>query len=271
MHPKMFGFPVEITKHQWPFNADIDQKEVITLLDAFFSPLNMYHKLYSFYKVTRPDYGLVKSVTVVEAPFHDMCAHYVIRCNRQPHSTQTISLNLPAYQKQRIEQLITTLGDHYPPTLFINTEKYFITLQQFLFYPVCEFSEKVDIVNLLDIVYLASKSRILLDYNHNHWLKSEIGFLYYCDTDYMGNFYQTEYQALEANLNQTMAFLNETNCRLLPSALEEFASVGSSSEDFVEQFRCALEDLLSLSFSNPNLSESLRNKINCLSRVFKKS
>ncbi|MFX0150025.1 MAG: hypothetical protein ACFFAJ_04535 [Candidatus Hodarchaeota archaeon] len=266
----MFGFPIEIKKYEWPFDAEFDREEIIPLLNQFFGHLKSQEAPYEFYSVTRPDFGLVRPVMVLSAPMpmHNRKAYYTIRITTQPDPSVNIIFDLPSYQKNRIEQLVQTLKDHYPAIHFIESNEFFIVIQNFIFLPVCKFNRYLDIVNLIEIIWLASSSRVLLDYNQNHWLTSENGRLYYVDKDFMGDFYPNRDEALGANINQAMIFFNLENCEFLPQVLKEFASRGSSQAEFVISFKRTLKQYITSCQTQQELSERLQKKLKCLGEVY---
>ncbi|MFX0170706.1 MAG: hypothetical protein ACFE9L_02170 [Candidatus Hodarchaeota archaeon] len=264
----MFGFPIEIKKFEWPFDAKFDREEIIPLLNEFFGHPKSQEVPYEFYAVTRPDYGLVRPVMVISAPMHDRKAYYTIRITIHPDPYTNSIFNLPSYQKHRIEQLIQTLKDHYPTNHFIESNKFFIVMQNFIFLPVCRFDRYIDMINLVEIIWLASSSRVLLDYNQNHWLTSENGRLYYVDKDYMGDFYPNRDEALGANINQSMIFFSLKNCGFLPQALNEFADLGISQAKFVNAFKRTLKQYVTSCQTQQELSERLQQKLHCLSKVY---
>lgn len=264
----MFGFPIEIKKHVWPFGDEFIKEDIVPLLNGFFGHLKSQVFPYEFYEVTRPDYGLVRPVTVLSTPINDRRSYYTIRITAQPDSSTEIGLDLPAYQKYRIEQLVQTLQDHFPTIYFIESNRFLIVMQHFVFFPVCQFNRFIDIFNLLKIMWLASNSRVLLDYNQNHWLTSENGRLYYTDKDFMGNFYLDRDEALGANINQAMIFLTTENCNFLPQALRKFASLGSNQAEFVKSFKKILKRYITSCQAQQELSEGLQLKLKCLSKVY---
>lgn len=268
MKPSMFEGSIDIKKHVWPFGNEFIKEDIVPLLNEFFGHLKSQNMPYEFYEVTRPDYGLVRPVTVFSTPIYDRRAYYTIRITAQPDLSAEIGLDLPAYQKHRIEQLVQTLQDHFPIIHFIESNRFLIVMQYFVFFPVCQFNRFIDIFNLLKIMWLASNSRVLLDYNQNHWLTSENGHLYYTDKDFMGNFYLNRDEALGANINQAMIFLTLENCKFLPQALRKFASQGLSQAEFVESFKEILKHYITSCQTQQGLSERLQQKLECLSKAY---
>lgn len=270
MNKNCFQDPTEILEHDWPFSDKVNKEEVFSLLKTFFGySLSQKEEVpFRFHEVTRPHYGLVRSVIVVSAPIKNEHAYYTIRIIHQPDRTVAEGLDLPSYQKFRVEQLVHTLKDHYPVSHFIESNEYLIILQKFVFYPVCKFTRLIDIINLLEIMFYASNSRVLLDYNQNHWLTSEYGLLMYCDLDFMGNFFSSSLEALRANINQVMVFLDLNNCMLLPKALSELSKKGEEKAQFVINFKRVLQNFIETCQSRQGLSGLLQMKLKCLSKSF---
>ncbi len=101
------------------------------------------------------------------------------------------------YKIQRLNQL-EKLGRYFPETSVLVTDglwtqegpiQIIIFLQQFLPYPVCNFTDFHSVLDLLSILFRSAELGILLDYNQNHWLyqktenEKELKF-YYVDKDY---------------------------------------------------------------------------------------
>ncbi len=265
----MFGYEVEIKEHDaindWPFDESFDQKEILQVLNAFFGYPDMFKNPFRFYEVNRPGYGIDRSVKVLQNLNNE---YYAIRIFMKPEfRTLDVPFDKAAYHQTRIRQLFQALREHYPATYFLGTKYLLIILQQFIFSPVCQFSELTEIKGLLEIIWYASKARILLDYNQNHWLISEIHGLLYVDTDYMGQILPDCQKALADNLNQAMVFLNEKNCPILAQALRDLSASGLEQANFVAEFLQILKRFLS-SFNNiDSLSKPLQNKLKCLREI----
>ncbi len=277
MKASLFTFPVKIRQVQWPWNNKTTPESVFPILETYFSHRkeNRVRKeaQYSFHEVTRPDYGLVHSVIAVSPIFHaeggNESDYFTIRIYQKPLSNLHMAFNLAEHHKTRIEQLIAALGpDHYPETYFLESSELLIVLQPFLFHPVCDFSTRLDVYNLIELLFLASKSRILLDYNHNHFLRARDGNLYYVDTDYMGVLCSSEFNALHSNLNQSMIFISESNAEFIPEKLMTFADQNQERLAFSRLFLTLLEEYVSLCHTDEvNVSPKLMKKINVLSDI----
>ena len=269
MRPEMFGYPVEVSKHEegdWPFNADYDKKEILQCLNAFFGHSNMYINVFKFYEVNRPGYGIDRAVTVLSNPKNE---YYTIRIFSRPNiKSLEVAFNPAAYRKDRIQTLYMALRDHYPATYFLNTKHLLILLQRFIFHPICQFSRPNEITGLLEIIWYASKAFILLDYNHNHWLVSDSGHLFYVDTDFMGQTFQDRHRAFSENFNQAMVFINPENCKLLSEVLPEFATRGNDYSQFLEEFFKVLKNYLERWKTVEVISDTVQRKIDCLNNIF---
>ena len=271
MQPDMFGYPVEVSKHEegeWPFSEDFDKEEILQCLNAFFGHPNMDKNVFQFYEVNRPGYGIDRAVTVLANPKNEF---FTIRIFIKPTiNSSNVIFNPAAYRKDRIQRLYTALRDHYPATYFLHTKNLLIILQRFMFYPVCKFSNKNDISELLEIMWMASKSLILLDYNQNHWLVSNKGHLFYVDTDFMGHLLQDRHTALTENFNQAMVFINDKNCKLLALCLPEFATRGFDHVQFLEELQLVLENYLENWKVVEKIPEVVQRKLVCLRNIFNK-
>lgn len=223
----MFDFPIEIQEVESPWGDQFSMENIIPLIQGFYKQAHSIEPNIKFYEVTRPGYGLVRSVITISPVLNDLAIDksyvYAIRIFLRPEHFEKSVFDLAEHHKNRIDQLTSALGEkHYPPPIYLQTSDLLIVLQSFLFLPVCDFSLMSDIYSLIELIYLASKARILLDYNHNHFLRSENN-VYYVDTDFMGNLCPNEMHALDANLNQSMIFISTENIPFLKQALKEFS------------------------------------------------
>lgn len=269
LHQGMFGYEVEIKEHDaiddWPFDERFDQREILQVLNAFFGHPDMFKNLFRFYEVNRPGYGIDRAVKVLQNPNNE---YYAIRIYIKPEfKSLEVSFDKAAYHQERIRQLFQALREHYPATYFLGTKHLLIILQQFVFSPVCRFTDRIEIKGLLEIIWYASKARILLDYNHNHWLISKNQGLLYVDTDFMGQILPDCQKALSENLNQALVFLTTENCSVLAEALKELNVEGLESAKFVTEFLQTLSRFLSSIKDVNSLSEPLKAKVDCLEKI----
>ncbi|MHA2238583.1 MAG: hypothetical protein ACXAB2_09475 [Candidatus Hodarchaeales archaeon] len=236
----MFDFPIEIREVESPWGNQFSMEDILPVIQKFYGQIHSMKANIKFYEVTRPGFGLVRSVITISPIFTNVPVKksyvYTIRIFLRPDRTENIVFNLAEHHKTRIELLFTALGEkHYPPPIFLQTPNLLIVLQPFLFLPVCDFSRKTDIINLIELLYLATKARILLDYNHNHFLRSEINNVYYVDTDFMGNLCPDENHALIANLNQSMIFISSKNIPFITKALKDFSKKDFKRSEFAKR------------------------------------
>ena len=269
LHQDMFGYEVEIKEldpiEEWPFDEKFDQREILQVLNAFFGYDQMFENPFRFYEVNRPGYGIDRSVKVLQNKNNE---YYAIRIFLKPEfRSQEVSFDKAAYYQRRIRNLFQALREHYPATYFLGTKHLLIILQQFIFSPVCQFSDIIELKGVLEIIWYASKARILLDYNQNHWLISKDHGLLYVDTDYMGQILPDCQKALADNLNQALAFLTVENCPMLAQALRELSVEGIDQANFVTEFLQVLKRFLSSISDFESLSEPLQSKINCLAEL----
>jgi hypothetical protein len=265
----MFGYEVEIKEHDviddWPFDINFDQREILQVLNAFFGHPDMFENKFRIYDVNRPGYGIERAVKVLQNPNNE---YYAIRIYIKPEfKSLEVSFDKAAYHQERIRQLFQALREHYPATYFLGTKHLLIILQQFIFSPVCQFTDLIEIKGLLEIIWYASKARILLDYNHNHWLISKKQGLLYVDTDYMGQILPDCQKALAENLNQALVFLTVDNCPILAEALRELSVSSSDSANFVTEYLQVLKRFLDSIKDIDSLSSSLKAKLNCLREI----
>ncbi|MCK4849332.1 MAG: hypothetical protein KAT16_09915 [Candidatus Heimdallarchaeota archaeon] len=268
MKASWFTFPVEIQALDWPWKSDFPQEDLVPLLNDFFKYPATFDLLYDFHEVTRPEFGLVRSIKVISPNFSEKkkkTDFFAIRIF-QKSLLDDSAIDLAKYHQRRIKKLIGSLGSsHYPQTYFLESTKFIVVLQPFLFSPVCDFTLSVDVLNLLELIYLSSKARILLDYNHNHFLRVNNEQLYYVDSDYMGNKYPDEQSALEANLNQAMIFITQKNARFIPLELLSLSEDQKGLREFSKSVINALNKFILLCKNDwENTSPKLRAKIQSL-------
>jgi hypothetical protein len=257
----MFGYPVEVSKHDdWPFNADYDKEEILQCLNAFFGHSDMYNNVFKFYEINRPGYGIDRSVTVLSNPKREYYTSRIYTKTNTKLKSLEVAFDPARYRKNRIQQLYITY--------FLNTKHLLILLQRFVFHPVCQFSRPIEITGLLEIIWCASKALILLDYNHNHWLASESGHLFYVDTDFMGQTFQDLHRVFYENFNQAMVFINPENCKLLLEVLPEFATRGNDYSQFLEEFFKVLKQYLESWKTVEVIPDIVQRKIDCLNNIF---
>ncbi len=70
MRPDMFGYPVEVAKHEdvdWPF-IEYEKKEIVQMLCDFFGHSENEDVCYDFYQVNRPGWGIDRPITVLANP-----------------------------------------------------------------------------------------------------------------------------------------------------------------------------------------------------------
>jgi hypothetical protein len=273
MKASLFEFPVEIRKVEWPWRNQASQEDVFVLLDSYFPDVRSIGLEYEFHEVSRPDYGLVRSVMTVSPslPNNEIQQKDIstIRLFQKP-TEENIAFDLAEHHKSRILNLSKALGSkHYPQTTFLQSDTLLVILQPFLFYPVCDFSANTDILCLIDLIYLASKSQLLLDYNHNHFLRAKDSTLFYVDTDYMGNKTSDLEDALKSNLNQAMVFINVNNISFIPQELTKFSLKSEMHKNFAELFLQEIRRYIKFGETQKeHLTAKLEKKVLKLKHVF---
>ncbi|MFX0212112.1 MAG: hypothetical protein ACFFDT_39430 [Candidatus Hodarchaeota archaeon] len=274
MQPDMFDFPVEIKKLNWPFSSNFNENEIQKLLDEFIgaSIPPEQEKVFEFYEFARTDIGLSHSATVLYVPnkgyFSVKSIAYspsiVLSLKKPP-------VDLANYYRMRTQHLIHSLGEHFPETgiLESKSEEFLIIFQKFLFYPICQFSTAQQISQLIEILWLAARARILLDYNQNHWLSSQLDFLYYVDIDYIGQSYFDYQKCILDNLNQSLAFITQENVTLLPQALTIFSESGDPQTEFIKDFKKVLKKLIGSWGDEKQLSEAHKLKLDVFKNILR--
>ncbi|MHA2204107.1 MAG: hypothetical protein ACW991_10500 [Candidatus Hodarchaeales archaeon] len=262
----MFNFPVEIKKLDWPFNSNFDENEIHQLLNEFGGSKE---DRFEFYEFTRTGLGLSRSVMVLFLPNK---GHFSIKAFAYP-TPLTLSLkkppvNLANYHRMRVQHLIHSLEDHFPETHIIESKSVnmLIICQEFLFHPICQFNTPQQINQLIKILWLASRARILLDYNQSNWLVSGLEFLHYVDTDYIGHSYVDLARCLYENLNQSMVFFTPENVKLLPQALKGFSELSETHTKFINRFKKVLKKIIE-SWDKDKLSEENKRKFDIFTQI----
>ncbi len=271
MRSDMFSFPVEIKKHDWPFNSNFDENEIQQLLNEFggFVKSRKKEDRFEFYEFTRTGLGLSEPTIVLFLPSK---GHFSIKpFAYSPPITLSLKkppIDLANYHQMRVQHLIHSLGEHFPETQILESKSrnMLIIFQKFLFHPICQFNTPQQISQLIEILWLASQARILLDYNQNHWLVSGLEFLYYVDTDYIGHSYLDLNKCLLANLDQSMAFLTPENVTLLPQTLKIFSERSRTQAKFITKFKNVLKKIIE-SWDKEKLSEDNKRKLDTLNEI----
>lgn len=125
------------------------------------------------------------------------------------------------FHSQRMKNL-RLLGKFYPEIRFYDLANGVLILQEFLFFPICEFKDQQSMDQLAELLFTASKHNIFLDFNHNHWLyDQEKGKLYYVDKDYNEDLEDFE-MSVAQNFNQAAIFLSDINFKFFSMAIKSF-------------------------------------------------
>ena len=180
-----------------------------------------------FYSITRLGKGLVHpAITLAIKCQNNEINYFVIRYfekNEEQYRTPEF-FDRAVFHSQRMKNL-RLLGKYYPDIRMYDLPGGVLILQQFLFYPICEFNDQTSHDQLIGLLFIASKQNIFLDFNHNHWLyDQEKGRLYYVDKDYNEDATDFEF-SVSQNFNQAAIFLNEQNYKLFAIALKAYNNV----------------------------------------------
>ncbi|MFX1508377.1 MAG: hypothetical protein ACFFDC_20025 [Promethearchaeota archaeon] len=265
MYSDMFNFPVEIKQLEWPFNSNFDEDEIHQLLNEFGSKEDHFE----FYEFTRTGLGLSRSSIVLFLPSK---GHFSIKAFAYPPPI-TLALkkppvNLANYHRMRIQHLIHSLAEHFPETHILESPSgnMLMIFQEFLFHPICQFNTPQQINQLIEILSLASRARILLDYNQSNWLVSGLEFLYYVDTDYIGHTYVDPDRCLLENLNQSMAFFTSKNVKSLPQVLKGYSELSETHTKFINRFKKVMKKIIE-SWDKSKLSEENKQKYDIFTQI----
>jgi hypothetical protein len=182
---------------------------------------------YTFYSITRLGKGLVHPAITLEIICEDNEINYfVIRYfekNEEQYRTSEF-FDRAVFHSQRMRNL-KLLGKYYPDIRFYDLPDGVLILQEFFFFPICEFTDQASLEQLVGLLFTASKHNIFLDFNHNHWLyDKEKGKLFYVDKDYNEDLDNFE-SSVSQNFNQAAIFLNEENYSKFALAVKSYNNV----------------------------------------------
>ena len=181
----------------------------------------------SFHLITRLGKGLVHPAITLEITCEDNEINFFVlryfEKNEEQYRTSEF-FDRSVFHSQRMKNL-RLLGKFYPDIRFYDLPNGVLILQEFLFYPICDFKDQASHDQLVGLLFSASKQNIFLDFNHNHWLyNKESGKLYYVDKDYNEDVEDFE-TAVSQNFNQAAIILNEQNYKLFAIALKAYNNV----------------------------------------------
>ncbi|MHA2247983.1 MAG: hypothetical protein ACXADY_23755, partial [Candidatus Hodarchaeales archaeon] len=254
------------------FSSNFDENKIRKLLDEFneTSKTQEQEKGFEFYEFTRTDIGLTHPAIILFFPNKGHFSSKIVAYS----PSLILSLKKPPvdsanYHRMRTQHLVHSLGEHFPETEILESEEFLIILQKFLFYPISQFSTAKQISQLIEILRLAARARILLDYNQNHWLNSNLELLYYVDTDYIGLSYPDYQKCLLDNMNQSLAFFTQENVTLLPQALTIFSESGDLQTEFIKDFKKVLKKLIGTWGDKKQLSEDNKLKLDVFNNILK--
>jgi hypothetical protein len=170
------------------------------------------------------------------------------------------------YRLLRLKSL-KQLGKHYPETFLLRADgpwtedgpqQLLIVLQEFISYPVCNFTDYEAVLELLKILKLSACFGMLLDYNQNHWLykkaNEEPGHLYYVDKDYVDDGRPFD-SAVRVGFDQSTIFLTLQNAPFYARALAQLAK--ENSERSLE-FTRIVQDQIQQNLANLRSREQIQ-------------
>ncbi len=178
----------------------------------------------SFYSITRLGKGLVHPAITLEISCDaDNPNYFVARYfekNEEQYRTSEF-FDRAVFHSQRMKNL-KLLGRYYPEMRLYDLPDGVLILQEFLFHPICDFKDQSSLDQLINLLFVASKHNIFLDFNHNHWLYDRVnGKLFYVDKDYNEDVEDFE-TGVSQNFNQAAIFLNDKNYKMFALALKSF-------------------------------------------------
>ena len=182
---------------------------------------------FTFYSITRLGKGLVHPAITLEITCNsDEPNYFVARYfekNEEQYRTAEF-FDRAVFHSQRMKNL-KLLGRFYPEIRIYDLDNGVLILQEFLFFPICDFKDQSSLDQLVTLLFTASKHNIFLDFNHNHWLyDKEKGKLFYVDKDYNEDVDDFE-MAVSQNFNQAAIFLNDKNFNFFALALKAFDNI----------------------------------------------
>ncbi len=180
----------------------------------------------TFFSITRLGKGLVHPAITLEINCDSDVSYFVARYfekNEEEYRTPDF-FDRSVFHSQRMKNL-RLLGRYYPDLRLYDLPDGVLILQEFLFYPICDFKDQNSLDQLAGLLFISSKHNIFLDFNHNHWLyDNESGKLFYVDKDYNEDVEDFE-TAVSQNFNQAAIFLNENNSNLFALAVKSFDNI----------------------------------------------
>ncbi|MHA1167521.1 MAG: hypothetical protein ACTSRU_06845 [Candidatus Hodarchaeales archaeon] len=209
------------------------EKKLAPFLKKYFSTDTL-----EVYSVERAAQGLVRPVDVLKMGDD----YYVFRAyEKNPANLDLAIFDKAKYQKERAESLMK-MGKYYPKTQFIEDENHLYILHEFLFHPICDFSQPEHIQQLMNLIYAASKEGLFLDFNQNHWLfDSETNSLYYVDKDLVSDDLPVK-DASISNFSQSLLFMNSDNSDYFIKALFKIKQEGNEDKlRFIEYILSKIE------------------------------
>lgn len=251
----MFTEKVEIKEIPCPSKRSIKSEYV------FKSITEKYGEDVKFYEVLRPFKGLARSVLVLYARDR----YYSLRIYES--AINEGDFDLGKYNCQRVLLLKEALIDHVPNVYYIKNDehKFVIILQDFIFAPICDFTDSKSLFNLLKVIVLASKNGIVLDYNHNHWLfDKEKEILNYVDNDFMGQPNTDIEETMFQNMNQSLIFVNEKNCREYTKAYNELMNFEKLDTELKELLIKVIKRYVAFFRVARSVTSNVETKISCL-------
>ena len=181
----------------------------------------------NLYSITRLGKGLVHPAITLQIVCNSDEANYFVaryfEKNEEQYRTSEF-FDRSVFHSQRMKNL-KLLERFYPNMRMYDLPNGVLILQEFLFFPICDFKDQTSLDQLVELLFVSSKHNIFLDFNHNHWLyDKERGKLFYVDKDYNEDLEDFE-MTVSQNFNQSAIFLNEKNFKLFALALKTYDNV----------------------------------------------
>ena len=180
----------------------------------------------TFFSITRLGKGLVHPAITLEITCDSETSYFVARYfekNEEQYRTAEF-FDRSVFHSQRMKNL-KLLGRFYPDLRMYDLPNGVLILQEFLFFPICDFKTQQSLDQLVGLLFIASKYKIFLDFNHNHWLyDNEKGKLFYVDKDY--NEDEDDFEtSVSQNFNQAAIFINENNYKMFGIAVKAYNNI----------------------------------------------
>ena len=249
MDPSLFHEHVEVKRTSYSIKWDEYGKEIESSITKHYNIDSV-----PLYEVYRLEDGLVHPAYVIEVQKRKDTKKKEVSTSRysvirffQGNSYSKPDETYFDRAKYHINRIInlSKLEKYYPAyeVLEIPAINGVLVLQEFHFYPICKFDTPEGIFEFLQLLFIASKNGIFLDFNQNHWLYDKnTHHLIYCDGDYIEDHLPFE-KAVKENLNQATIFLNLENAFWFAQAISHFKNKQEENTRFSQFYSLLIEQI----------------------------